>query len=253
MATLLRRGLQRLGSTSHPIRALHESQVVSQTELVTKPLTTSNDLDIKDPLKFPDYFGVRKLFTLKQLFAARVHMGHKVGTLHPGMKPFLFGTRLDHCIFDLNQTVEQLLAALNFTAHIAYRGGVIIFISHYPQHTLLVEKTAKEAGEYAHAREWKLNIFTNSENWYGAVTRLPDLCIFFSTLNSLNEEHVGIKDAAKMCIPSVAITDSNSNPNLVTFPVPGNDDSPVAIQLYCNLFKEAILLGKKERLKTMGS
>lgn len=77
--------------------------------------------------------------------------------------------------------------------------------------------------------------------------RLPDLCIFLSTFNNVFLEHDGIRDCAKMFIPSVAICDSNSDPRLVTYPVPGNDDTPMAIHLYCDLFKEAILRGKARR------
>lgn len=58
-------------------------------------------------------------------------------------------------------------------------------------------------------------------------------------------------DAAKMCIPTIGIVDSNSNPNLITYPVPGNDDSASSIELYCNLFRDAILLGKERRSKDM--
>nr|SVE86312.1 EOG090X0B5N [Daphnia similis]SVE86940.1 EOG090X0B5N [Daphnia similis]SVE87564.1 EOG090X0B5N [Daphnia similis]SVE88194.1 EOG090X0B5N [Daphnia similis] len=203
--------------------------------------------EISDPLRFPDYFGVRKLFRVKDLFDARVHYGHKDGTLDPNMKPYIFGSRLGHLIFDLDKTADMLQDALNFTAHIAYRGGIILFVSHFPQHTLTVENAAKQAGEYAHAREWNFHIFTNSEKVYNGVTRLPDLVILLSTLNPQMQEHTAVKDAAKMCIPTIGIVDSNSNPNLITYPVPGNDDSPAAVQLYCNLFRDAILLGKSKK------
>ena len=56
-----------------------------------------------------------------------------------------------------------------------------------------------------------------------------------------------MSDAAKMCIPTIGIVDSNSNPQLISYPVPGNDDSPSAIQLYCELFRDAILVGKAKR------
>ena len=138
-----------------------------------------------NPLRFPDYFGIRKLVKVKELFEARVHYGHKLGTLEPLMKPYIFGSRLEHIIFDLDQTAQLLQEALNFTAHIAYRGGIILFVCHSPQHTLTVEKTAVEAGEYAHAREWNHSILTNSEKMFHGVTRLPDLCILLSTLNPL--------------------------------------------------------------------
>lgn len=82
-----------------------------------------------DPLKHPDFFQVHKLFTVKDLFDANVHLGHKEGSLHPNMKEFLFGSRLEHLIIDLDQTAELLRDALNFTAHIAYRNGIILFIS----------------------------------------------------------------------------------------------------------------------------
>jgi len=143
--------------------------------------------DLLNPLKFPDYFGVRKLFSVKDLFDARVHLGHKEGTLNQNMAPYIFGSRLGHLIIDLDQTVNLLRQALNVAAHIAQRGGIILFVCHNPLHTLTIEEAAKEAGEFAHAREWERTILTNSEKVYCGVTRLPDLCILLSTLNPLME------------------------------------------------------------------
>lgn len=60
-------------------------------------------------------------------------------------------------------------------------------------------------------------------------------------------QHTGIRDSAKMNIPTIGIVDSNCSPELVTYVVPGNDDSPSAIDLYCKLFKEAVLRGKQKR------
>ena len=139
--------------------------------------------EILNPLRFPDYFGVRNLFKVKDLFDAKVHYGHKEGNLHLNMKRYVFGSRLGHIIFDLDKTAQHLQDALNVTAHIAYQGGIILFVCHYPQHTLTVERAAEQAGEYAHAREWNNTLFTNSEIVYNGVTRLPDLCILLSTLN----------------------------------------------------------------------
>nr|CAG4635654.1 EOG090X0B5N [Artemia franciscana] len=200
-----------------------------------------------DPLKFHDYFGVRKLVKIEELFNARVHLGHKEGTLNPKMVPFTYGTRLGHLIIDLNQTAELLSDALNFMAHIAYRDGIILFVNHYPQHTMLIEETARKCGEFAFAREWRINMFTNATNIYGGVTRLPDLCILLSTLDPMMRDHLAILDCAKMGIPSIGIVDTNSDPNLITYPIPGNDDSPSSVNLYCKLFVEAILAGKAKR------
>ncbi|XP_053203416.1 28S ribosomal protein S2, mitochondrial-like [Panonychus citri] len=202
---------------------------------------------IIDPLDVPDYFDVHSLVSLRKLFDSRAHLGHKDGSTNEYMTSYLYGSRLGVTIIDLNQTVARLKDALNFTAHIAFRGGVILFVSNHKETGQYVEKVAKECNEYAHCRHYQTSTLTRSRNFFGKVMRLPDLCIFLSTFNNVFLEHDGIRDCAKMFIPSVAICDSNSDPRLVTYPVPGNDDTPMAIHLYCDLFKEAILRGKARR------
>lgn len=204
-----------------------------------------------DILSHPDYFEVHKLFTVNDLFDARVHYGHKVGSLNERMLPFIYGSRLGHIIFDLDKTANYLRLALNVAAHVAYRDGVILFILKGAQNSHLVEKTARECKEFAHTRVWRSGIFTNSTKLFGAVTRLPDLCIMFNTLNDVSAQHLAINDAAKMGIATIGVVDSNCDPNLITYPVPGNDDSPQSIELYCKLFKTAILKGKELREKIM--
>lgn len=201
---------------------------------------------MKQILKFPDYFRVAELFTVEDLFNARVHLGHTEGTLDDRMRQFVFGSRLGHLIIDLDQTAVLLRDALNFTAHIALRGGIILFIGRIPQHQLLIEDTAKECGEYAHTRFWQGGVLTDRMH-FGCVTRLPDLIIALHTRYNAIDQHYAIRDAAKMLIPTVGVVDTNCNPNLVTYPVPGNDDSAASVNLYCKLFKTAILRGKEKR------
>jgi len=205
-----------------------------------------------DPLRHPDFFKVHELFTVRDLFNARVHLGHREGSLDEGMKPFIFGSRLGYLIYDLDVTAYHLRQALNFTAHIAAKDGIILFIGRGAQNAHLIERTARECEEFAHTRYWRGGLFTNAQMQYGAVTRLPDLCIFLNTLNTVLTQHTAVTECAKMCIPSVGIVDTNCNPNLVTYPVPGNDDTPCSIELYCKLFKEAILRGKKHRKMNEG-
>lgn len=200
-----------------------------------------------DPLSHPDYFNVHDLFTVKDLFTARVHYGHKDGSMDGRMKPYIYGSRLGYTIFDLDQTASHLRLALNIAAHIAYRGGLILFLNRGSQNAHLVEKTAIECNEFSHTRFWRGGIFTNANVQFRAVTRLPDLCIFLNTLNNVMTQHAALKDSAKMSIPTIGVVDSNCNPNLVSYPIPGNDDSPAAIELYCRLFKAAILRGKERR------
>lgn len=132
-----------------------------------------------------------------------------------------------------------------------FRGGVILFLCQSPLNCLTVENCAKECGEFAHTRYWRDGMFTNSSRIFKSETRLPDLCIVLNTLSSTSKNNSGqhsvLSDAAKMLIPTIAIVDTDANPNIVTYPIPGNDDTPSAINLYCNLFKNVIVKAKKIR------
>lgn len=197
-----------------------------------------------DPLRHPDFFDVRRMFTVSDLFEARVHLGHKMGQLDKYMAEYLIGERHGVCVFDLDRTAQLLRSALNFTAHMASRSGIVLFVCKYGQHTRLVETTARECGEYAHCHEWINGTLTDAWRLFGGLMRAPDLIILLNTRETAIDMHQVVFDAAKMCIPLVGVVDSNADPRLVTYPVPGNDDSPTAIALYCRLFAEAIRRGK---------
>lgn len=108
----------------------------------------------------------------------------------------------------------------------------------------LVEKTAKSVGEYSYCRKWAGGVFTDADNLYFKSVRLPDLVIFLNTLNPFARQHPAVRNAAKMLIPSVGIVDTNVDPRLITYPIPGNDDSPITVRLWCALFAHAIRCGK---------
>lgn len=163
------------------------------------------------------------------------------------MEPYVFGCRLDQDIIDLEQTLPHLQLALNFTAHIAYRKGIILFVSRSRQFSHLVEATAQECGEYAHTRYWQGGLLTNAHIQYGVGVRLPDLIIFLHTLNNVFEPHLAVRDAAKMNIPTVGVVDTNCNPSLITYPIPGNDDSPPAVHFYLKVLKMTIMRAKDKR------
>lgn len=118
-----------------------------------------------------------------------------------------------------------------------------------------MENCALECGEFAHTRYWRSGMFTNSSRIFKAETRLPDLCIVLNTLSSTcknsDGQHSVLSDAAKMLIPTIAIVDTDSNPNMITYPIPGNDDSPSAINLYCDLFKNVIIKAKTIRKEVL--
>lgn len=175
---------------------------------------------------------------MEELVKARVHLGHKEGMLNKHMRPYIFGKRLGVLIIDLESTAKALTQALTVTTEIARRKGIILFIHHSRQHGHLVEETARDCGEYAYCRRWSDEVFTDAAKTFGTVTRLPDLVIV------LSQPHRAITASAKMLIPTIGICDTDADPTLITYPIPGNDDSSESIELYCRLFKTAILNGK---------
>ncbi|CAB3398941.1 unnamed protein product [Caenorhabditis bovis] len=184
---------------------------------------------------------------IDEMFKARLHFGHKIGTVHNNMKWALYGERLGVCVFDLDITKAYLVRALNFVAHVAMRGGMLMFVTSNRDTMFEVEKTAEEVGQYSHVRKWQQGTLTNTRQLLGASVRLPDTIIFMSTLTSLGESHPAIIEAAKMAIPTIGVVDSNSDPAYLTYLVPANDDTPQSVEYLLRFFKQAIKLGQEER------
>lgn len=188
---------------------------------------------------------------MDQLVEARLHYGHKEGMLNPHMRPYIFGKRLGVLLFDLDKTVPLLDKALNVTAEIAYRNGIVLFVHQSRESGYIVEEAAKDCGEYAFCCRWRTAILTNAKDTFGSVVRLPDLLIMFSVVQKINQLHDAAKAAANMLIPTIGICDTNADPTLITYPVPGNDDSPQSIELYAQLFKTAVQKGKAKRAEVL--
>ncbi|XP_074600868.1 small ribosomal subunit protein uS2m-like [Brevipalpus obovatus] len=163
------------------------------------------------------------------------------------MTPYVYGNRLGISIIDLNKTLGKFREALNITAHVAYRGGIVLFISNHKETAQMVEKMAMECGEYAHCRPYNSKVMLDSESYFQKLMRPPDLIILMSSYDGVFLDHKIIMDAASTLIPTIGIVDTNSDPRLITYPIPANDDTPCAVKLYCSLFKEAINIGKAKR------
>lgn len=235
-----------------PNRGWAASQILVQRRLVNQSVehtTVKKDEStmLLSEADKKDFFRLNDLFTVEDLFNARVHFGHKERLLHSEMRPYIFGKRLGVLIFDLEITAKLLRQSLNVVAEMAYRDGLILFIHASRQTAYIVERAAKECGEYAHCRRWHNEVLTNASRVFGTVTRLPDLVVFFSVFSTFENTHTGVTMCAKMLIPTVAICDTNSDPSIITYPIPGNDDSPQSIEFYCQLFKAAILKGKAKK------
>jgi len=222
--------------------------------------------------------------TIEQLLEAGVHLGHKTLRWNPKMKKYIFGRRDSIHIIDLTQTVELLKQALSKVHETISNKGKVLFVSTKKQASETIAKLANETGQYYVNHRWlggmltnwgtisnsikKLEYLTknlNSENRgftkkellkmgtqrdklqlsLGGIKdmkKTPDLIFVIDT----NYESLAIKEAIKLNIPIIAILDTNSDPENIDFPIPGNDDARRAIDLYCNLLKETILNSKKE-------
>ncbi|XP_078381977.1 small ribosomal subunit protein uS2m-like isoform X2 [Oculina patagonica] len=230
---------------NNQIQRENNSSVAQSHEIKTNdddPVITPT---VENVLEHPDFFEVHKLFTVRDLFNANVHLGHYEGCWEPLMKPYLYGIREHHHIIDLNQTVVHLRLALNVLGHIAYRGGKILFISTHPQFEELTQRTARDCGEYFITRRWRGGTLTNSYMLLG-TTKHPDMIVFLH-LPSLGKKTQAVTEAAMANIPTIGIVDTDCNPNLIMYPIPGNDDTPSAVELYCDLFRKVVLKAKEVR------
>ena len=222
--------------------------------------------------------------TIEELLEAGVHLGHKTLRWNPKMKRYIFGRRDSIHIIDLTQTVELLKQALSKVHETISNRGKVLFVSTKKQASETIAKLANDTGQYYVNHRWlggmltnwgtisnsikKLEYLTknlNSENRgftkkellkmgtqrdklqlsLGGIKdmkKTPDLIFVIDT----NYESLAIKEAIKLNIPIIAILDTNSDPENIDFPIPGNDDARRAIDLYCNLLKETILNSKKE-------
>ena len=205
-------------------------------------------LSQNNPLEHYDYFGVNNLFTVKNLFDNRMHLGHTIRSLTPQMAPFVYGTRMDMCIIDLDQTAMLLRQALNFTAHVAHKGGIILFVCRQPSLVHLTDRAAMDCGEFSYTRNWKTEVFTATNVTFKQEVRLPDLVVMVHTKDKYQyADHRAILDCGKVTIPTVGLVDTDCNPNMITYPVPGNDDTQDSVTLFLDLIKQAVKLGKQKR------
>ena len=217
--------------------------------------------------------------TIKELLEAGVHLGHKTFRWNPKMKPFIFGEKNSVHIIDLSQTLELLNRALLELHKCASARGRILFVSTKKQASELVANVAKETNNFYVNHRWLGGMLTNwntinqsikrlkriegdleledtgftkkelikmtmeknkLERSLGGIAemkKLPDMIFIIDT----NIESLAVLEAKKLNIPIVAVVDSNSNPEFIDFPIPGNDDARRSINLYCDLALKTIL------------
>jgi small subunit ribosomal protein S2 len=117
----------------------------------------------------------------------------------------------------------------------------------------MVDRAAQDCGEFSCTQPWRKEIFTAPTTTFGQEVRLPDLVVMVHTRDRMQySDHPAIVDSAKVGIPTIGLVDTDCNPNLITYPVPGNDDSQDSVQMFLNLVKQAIVLGKEQRKAERG-
>lgn len=220
-------------------------------------------------------------FTMRQLLEAGAHFGHQSHRWNPKMAPYIFGMRNSIHIIDLAQTVPLLARALEAVSDTVARGGRVLMVGTKRQAQEPIAGAAKSSAQYYVNSRWLGGMLTNWKTISNSIQRLrkvdetlnsggsgltkkerlilareqekldkalggikdmggvPDLIFVIDT----NKEQLAIQEANRLNIPVVAIIDTNSNPDGVTFPIPANDDAGRAIQLYCDLIARAAIDG----------
>ena len=230
-------------------------------------------------------------FTMRQLLEAGVHFGHQTRRWNPKMGPFIFGVRNSVHILDLQQTVPMFHQALTALRDVAAGGGRVLFVGTKRQASEPIAEAARRSGQYFVNHRWLGGMMTNWKAVSGSIKTLialeehladenlgltkkevlqltrrrdkldralggikdmggvPDILVVIDT----NKEDIAVMEARKLGIPIVAVVDSNCDPELITYPIPGNDDAIRAVNFYCDLFARAIIDGLQQELADSGA
>jgi small subunit ribosomal protein S2 len=221
--------------------------------------------------------------SMQALLEAGAHFGHQTHRWNPKMKPYIFGDRNGVHIIDLSQTVGLFARALDFVRATSAAGGKVLFVGTKRQAQEPIAEAARRSGQHFVNHRWLGGMLTNWKTISGSIKRfkaleeqlagdtagltkkevlqltrerdkfelslggirdmggLPDVIFIIDA----NKEELAIKEANVLGIPVVAILDSNTSPQGIAFPVPGNDDASRAIRLYCDAVADAATAGKQ--------
>ena len=229
---------------------------------------------------------------ISDLLDAGAHFGHKTSRWNPKMAPYIYGSKDGISIIDLKQTVPLFEIALNKVYETVKNNGKVLFVGSKTQASEVVAEYAEKSGQFYVNHRWLGGTLTNWITISKSIKKLnaiekdlenteliesytkkevldlnrkrdrllrsfsgirniggkPDLMVIIDT----NKEKLAINEARSLNIPIIAIVDSNSDPEIVDFPIPGNDDAIRSIRLYCQLFANAALAGIQDALVRSG-
>ena len=217
---------------------------------------------------------------VKELLDSGVHFGHQTKRWNPKMKPFIFDARNGIHIIDLSKTLTQLEAACDFLAATVAKGGKVLFVGTKKQAQQAVKETAKDCGQFFVTERWLGGTLTNFATIKRSIARLKQiekmeadgsinnyvkqeqsvirreaarLVKFFDGIRTMDKhpgamfvvdikrEHNAVAEARRLKIPVVAIVDTNCDPDLVTYPIAGNDDAIRSVRMILATVSQAVL------------
>ncbi|MDR3079039.1 MAG: 30S ribosomal protein S2 [Rickettsiales bacterium] len=220
----------------------------------------------------------KPLFTMRELLEAGVHFGHRTMRWNAKMAPYIYGIRNKIHIIDLTQTAILMTESMRILKEMVRKRGKVLFVCTKKQGAASVRNLAEEVGQFHVTHKWlggmltnwktvsqsikKIKVIenqladesskipkkeqvvlgkileklTNNLNGIRTMGGLPDLLFVFDIL----KESLAVNEARALGIPIMAIVDTNSNPELVDYPIPGNDDSIKAIELYCRVMGDVL-------------
>jgi len=221
---------------------------------------------------------------VRQLLEAGVHFGHQTKRWNPKMKRFIFGSRSGIYIIDLEKTEQHLKAACDFLEETASKGQLVLFIGTKKQAKLILEEEAKRAGMPYVVNRWLGGTLTNFQTIKANIDRLRELrrqkadglferiskkdakrlsrqlerleehfsgmaeldrlpgCLF---IIDTKREEIAVREANRMKLPIVAVCDTNADPDLIAYPIPGNDDALRSIKLIASIAAESVIAGRR--------
>lgn len=230
------------------------------------------------------------VITMKELLEAGAHFGHQVKRWNPKMKKYIFAERNGIHIIDLQKTVKGIEDAYEFIKSIAAEGGGILFVGTKKQAQEAIAEEAKRAGVFYVNHRWLGGMLTNFstvrksvEKWQRIEQMKEDGTLYLHTkkeiaklekerqrlevnlvgikdmvelpkvvyIVDIKKEKIAVSEAKKLGIPIVAIVDTNCDPDLVDYVIPGNDDAIRAIKLITSKMADAVLEGKEILVKKL--
>ena len=221
--------------------------------------------------------------TMRQMLEAGVHFGHQTRYWNPKMGPFIFGARGKIHIINLEKTLPLFQDAMNFVSGLAQKRGTILFVGTKRSARESIKEEAERCGMPYMSMRWLGGTLTNFRTVKASVARLKELEAaetdgtfekmvkhevlglrrerekLLASLGGIKEmsrlpdalfvidighENIAVQEAKKLGIPVIAVVDTNYDPSLVDYPIPGNDDAIRAVQLYVRAAADSVLEGK---------